>query len=395
MELGVSPLVTASMILEFLSTSKIVEIDQSLKEDRVLWQTSQKVCGIAFTMVQAVMYVSSGMYGDPKQLGGNTLLLVAQLTFSGFLVTMLDEIMQKGWGMGSGISLFITTNVAETIAWKAMSPASVNTGTALVYEGAITSFLHQLLFSSNRLSAITEAFYRPYGPNLTNLVATAFVFIVVVYLQGFRVDLAVKPQRVRGQIGNYPIKIFYTSQMPIILHAAVISNLYFFSQLMWKRFKGNLFVSMIGQWQEVEYTGEQYPVGGLVYYLSPPTSILNFVLDPFRSIIYAALTISSCAFLSKAWVDVSGEAPRDVAKRLIAQGLTIVGHRDVSMVATLAKYIPQCAQLGGALIGILTIAADLLGCIGSGTGILLAVTITYGYFEQFARENAQKGAIMA
>lgn len=57
------------------------------------------------------------------------------------------------------------------------------------------------------------------------------------------------------------------------------------------------------------------------------------------------------------------------------------GYRDTSMVRTLDKYIPTAAALGGICIGALTIWADFLGAIGSGTGILLAVTIIYGYFE--------------
>ena len=145
------------------------------------------------------------------------------------------------------------------------------------------------------------------------------------------------------------------------------------------------------------FPGESYPVGGLAYYLSPPTSLLNFLLDPLRSILYCGCVIGLCALLSRAWVDVSGEAPRDVARKFRDQNLTIVGYRDVSLIQVLAKYIPQCAQLGGAMIGVLTIAADLLGCIGSGTGILLAVSITYGYFEQLAKDsqgNLGKGQIM-
>jgi len=43
-------------------------------------------------------------------------------------------------------------------------------------------------------------------------------------------------------------------------------------------------------------------------------------------------------------------------------------------------------------IGALTVMSDFLGAIGSGTGILLAVTIIYGYFEQFKKEK-ESGAI--
>ena len=50
------------------------------------------------------------------------------LIYPGLIVLLLDELLQKGYGLGSGISLFIATNICETIVWKAFSPATVNTG---------------------------------------------------------------------------------------------------------------------------------------------------------------------------------------------------------------------------------------------------------------------------
>jgi protein transport protein SEC61 subunit alpha len=44
-------------------------------------------------------------------------------------------------------------------------------------------------------------------------------------------------------------------------------------------------------------------------------------------------------------------------------------------------------------IGMLTILADFLGAIGSGTGILLAVTIIYQYFEIMNKEKEQGNLI--
>jgi len=51
------------------------------------------------------------------------------------------------------------------------------------------------------------------------------------------------------------------------------------------------------------------------------------------------------------------------------------------MVKQLARYINTAAAFGGICIGALCIFADFMGAIGSGTGILLAVTIIYQYFE--------------
>lgn len=61
------------------------------------------------------------------------------------------------------------------------------------------------------------------------------------------------------------------------------------------------------------------------------------------------------------------------------------------MVRYLNRYIPTAAAFGGVCIGALSIFADFMGAIGSGTGILLAVTIIYQYFEQIAKEK-EKGA---
>ena len=56
------------------------------------------------------------------------------------------------------------------------------------------------------------------------------------------------------------------------------------------------------------------------------------------------------------------------------------------------RYIPTAAALGGCCIGILTMFADFLGAIGSGTGILLAVTIIYNMWEQARGWRAESTA---
>jgi len=388
MELGISPIVTSGMVMQLLAGSKILEVDQSLKEDRMLFQGAQKLFGMVITLGEAMAYVLSGMYGPVKDLGaGNAILIILQLFCAGVVVLILDELLQKGYGLGSGISLFIATNICETICWKAFSPTTMNTGKGPEFEGAVIALFHLLISRSDKITALKEAFYRQTAPNITSLFATILVFFFVIYFQGFRVDLAVKNQRVRGQMGSYPIKLFYTSNIPIILQTALVSNLYFFSQLLYKRFKANMFVNMIGQWQETEITGQSIPVGGLVYYISPPHSFGEVWEDPIHALFYVVFILVSCALFSKAWIDVSGSSARDVARQLREQQLMMPGYRDSDLPKVLNRYIPTAAAFGGACIGALTIVADFLGAIGSGTGILLAVTIIYEYFEKICKEE--------
>jgi protein transport protein SEC61 subunit alpha len=394
MELGITPIITSGMVMQLLAGSRIIDVDQSLREDRALFQGAQKLFGMLITGGEAVAYVMSGMYGDIREIGaGNSILLILQLFFAGIIVLLLDELMQKGYGMGSGISLFIATNICESIIWKAFSPTTMNTGKGTEFEGAVVATFHFLASRSDKTMALREAFYRSSAPNLTNLFATMLVFFIVIYFQGFRVDLPVKYQKIRGQQGNYSIKLFYTSNIPIILQTALVSNLYFFSQLLYRRFKSNMLVNLLGQWQDLEYGGQSIPVGGLAYYLSPPSTFSDIWEDPLHALVYVVFVLTSCALFSRTWIAVSGSSPPDVAKQLRDQQMIFKGHRDSSLLHTLDMYIPTAAAFGGMCIGMLTIVADFLGAIGSGTGILLAVTIIYQYFEMFYKAQEEGGSM--
>eukprot|EP00005_Dracoamoeba_jomungandri_P004290 CAMPEP_0174259154 /NCGR_PEP_ID=MMETSP0439-20130205/8024_1 /TAXON_ID=0 /ORGANISM="Stereomyxa ramosa, Strain Chinc5" /LENGTH=475 /DNA_ID=CAMNT_0015342945 /DNA_START=71 /DNA_END=1498 /DNA_ORIENTATION=- len=398
MELGISPIVTSGLVMQLLAGSKIIDVDQSRKEDRALFGGAQKLFGMIITVGQSVAYIWSGMYGELSDLGlGNALLIVIQLFISGILVIILDELLQKGYGLGSGISLFIATNICENIVWQALSPTTINTGRGSEFEGALIALVHLLVTRSDKVGALKEAFYRQNLPNVTNLLSTVLVFTIVIYLQGFRVDLAVKNQRQRNGSGTYPIKLFYTSNIPIILQTALVSNLYFMSQLLFRRYPTNVFVNLLGQWQEYSrgpHT-QSIPVGGLAYYVSPPTNINEIWADPFHALFYLTFILAACALLSKTWIEVSGSSAKDVAKQLRDQGMMLEGKRPIMSVMTkeLNRYIPTAAAFGGLCIGALSVLADFMGAIGSGTGILLAVTIIYQYFEIFAKEQEEFGSI--
>jgi len=226
-------------------------------------------------------------------------------------------------------------------------------------------------------------------PNLTNLLGTAIVFLVVIYVQGFRVDLPVKYNKQPGQHATFPIRLFYTSNIPIILQTALVSNLYFFSQLAHRRFPNNLLIQLLGRWQDVE-GGSNVPVGGLAYYISPPASLAEIVADPLHFLLYLAFILGACALFSKTWIEVSGSSPREVAKQFEEQDMVIRGYRADSTYRVLNRYIPVAAAFGGMCIGLLTVFADFMGAIGSGTGILLAVTIIYGLYEAYEKEKTQQ-----
>jgi len=340
------------------------------------------VLALIISFGQATVYVLTGLYGQPSDLGaGVCLLLILQLIVAALIVILLDELLQKGYGLGSGINLFIATNICESIVWKAFSPTTVNTGRGPEFEGALVALFHLLFTWNDKSRALKEAFYREKLPNVMNLVATIAVFALVIYLQGFRIEIPVKSNRFRGQRGTYPVKLFYTSSMPLMLESALTSQVFIISQMLFGRFPKNLLVRLLGTWEPLEdssSSSQLFAKSGLAYYMSPPHTLKAIVADPIHTALYVIFITGTCALFSKTWIEISGSGPRDVARQLKDQQMVIAGHREQSMYKELKRVIPTAAIFGGAVIGLLSVVTDLVGALGSGTGILLAVTIIYG-----------------
>jgi protein transport protein SEC61 subunit alpha len=82
MELGISPIVTSGLIMQLLAGAKIIEVGDSPK-DRALFNGAQKLFGMIITVGQAIVYVMTGMYGVPAEMGfGICFLIVVQVSES-------------------------------------------------------------------------------------------------------------------------------------------------------------------------------------------------------------------------------------------------------------------------------------------------------------------------
>ena len=92
--------------------------------------------------------------------------------------------------------------------------------------------------------------------------------------------MSLKSKRMRGTNFPYPIKLFYTSNISIILQTAIVSNLYIFSYVLHRRFKGNFLIGFIGKWQEIDMSGASAPASGLAYYISPPRAWYDISKNP-------------------------------------------------------------------------------------------------------------------
>ncbi len=389
MQLGIGPIVTAGLILQLLAGSSIIECDMSNAEDRGLFTSASKVFTVVLTAILASAYLISGMFGTIT--GSATAVIFLELIFAGIIVMLMDELVQKGWGLGSGISLFIMAGVAQSVLWDTFSP------TTGLFVGSLSAWLsHGQTFFHWVFGTSSDVY-----PSLLGFFATIAVFLVVIYLNGVRIELPMSYAGYKGFRSRYPIKLLYVSNLPVIFASALFANVYFFSELLWSS-QGrpapgtDILFRIIGDFNvTTSGTGTSastsiVPVGGLAFFTTAPADIEQVLLNPLRAAAYLGILVAFCAVFSLIWLEVGGLGPSKVAKQLMDSGMQIPGYRRSGrpIEAVLKRYIPVVTVLGGIIVGLVAASADFFGAFGTGTGILLSVGIIYQYYELLMQERA-------
>jgi preprotein translocase SecY subunit len=383
MELGIGPIVTAGLILQILKGSKMVDINMNNPEDRALFTTASKIFSLILILFEALAFIIGGVYGDISNQA--QLIILVQLLAAGIIIMLLDELLQKGWGFGSGISLFIAAGVAQTIWWNALAPLGpLSDGK---YLGSIIAFVQTL----GERGSIIQAIYRTEGlPDMIGLGTTIAIFLIVIYLNGLRVEIPVSYAKYRGYRSKFPIKLLYSSNIPVIFASALFGNIFFITQILWTRYNPastNQWLNLLGIF---ETEGNQYvPKGGLVYYVISPRSLSAVMEDPIRAVVFTGLMVLTCVFFAITWVEVGGMDARSVSKQLLDSGMQIEGFRRAytPIQTLLSRYIPTVTIIGGIILGLIASFSDFLGVFGSGVGILLLVGILEQYYQILARER--------
>ena len=405
-ELGIGPIVTAGLILQVLSGSKMINVDFTSPNDRALFTGASKVLSVFMTIFEGLAFLIGGAYNTTNSQNissppsvQNQFLILLQLVFAGVIIILLDEMLQKNWGFGSGISLFIAAGVCLQIVWSSIGPiAPVADGH---YLGGILAFFQSLgpvLTSPGSLDAWWRAIYRGGNlPDMLGFITTIGVFLLIIYLNGLRVEVPVSYARYRGFRGRFPIKFFYVSNIPVIFAAALFGNVFFIGQLVFQRYNPgcsntgiNFWLSLIpGCYTPQSQTNQLIPSKGLAYYTFAPRSLSVVLGDPIRAGVYMLIFVLACVFFAVTWVEVGGMDSKTVSKQLIDSGMQIEGFRrsGSTIRQILDRYIPAVTIIGGITIGIIAAGADFLGAFGTGTGILLTVGIIQQYYEILVKER--------
>jgi preprotein translocase subunit SecY len=380
--LGIGPIVTGSIVLQLLNGTGILKFDLTKQEGKKDFQSLQKVMSLMFILIEACIYVFMGGLPPPAHFAGTSLyfyiqlLLVAQLCIGGTLILLMDEVVSK-WGFGSGISLFIAAGVSKEIIIRLISPFT----TAAATGAGVTIFGYPFAGTESAIGAIWQILFglsvgdpKIFGLAIAAIIATIVVFGISVYAQSMKVELPLSFGRIRGHGIRWPLNFLYTSNIPVILIAALLANI-------------QLFVRLFGMdsnaiaWINGSFGGSSFL--GL---------IINgniAAVDIFHALIYILIMMGGSVLFSIFWVQSAGLDAKSQAKQMMASGLQIPGFRRDQRVLerVLQRYIIPLTVMGGLFIGFLAAVADLSGALSRGTGILLTVMIIYRLYEDIAKQH--------
>jgi len=384
-ELGIGPIVTAGLLMQLLRGSDILKFDFKKPEERGIFQTATKILTYIVIIIEGAVYAVA-VYGpninDPTILG----VIIGQLIGASIIVMFMDELIQKGWGLGSGISLFIACGVAQQILWSLFSPLAAGDGGSI---GIIPFIIQNIQLGMGDFS---DVFFRSNQlPSIFGLLLTAGVLLILVYTQGMKVEIPIVSTKYRGFAATYPIKLMYVSNIPVILASALTANAVFMGQMLWSSLNprnASPFFNILGQFDP---TSPSTPIGGIVYYITPPRGLDLVALDPMRAVLYVLFMIFIVVVFGKLWVELGGLSSKKAAQNLLDADVVIPGFRrsNAPVEALLNKYIPSVTILGSVILGLIAGVSDVLGVFGSGIGILLTVDILINYYNQLVREKVE------
>jgi protein transport protein SEC61 subunit alpha len=381
LELGIGPIVTAGLLMQLLKGSELIKLNFKNPDDRALFTSATKLVTIVVIVAEGTLYGASvygGLVAQPEFVA----IVIVQLIGASLMVMLLDELVQKGWGLGSGISLFIMAGVAQGIWWAVFSPIPAPDGGSVgilpfMVESAMNGDFQEAIFRTGQL------------PSIFGLIVTSLILAALVYVQGIHIDIPIVSTKYRGFKAVYPIKLLYTSNIPVILASALLANAVFIGQMMWANYNPQNSNPAFNYIAQYDPENPQSPTGGLLYYTTPPRGFEAAVQDPLRAVAYVLFLTTIVTIFGKLWVELGGLSPKSAAKNLLDADVQVPGFRrsEGSVETLLNKYIPSVTIIGGVTVGLLASVSDVLNVFGSGIGILLMVDILVNYYNLLVREQ--------
>ncbi|CEP64722.1 Ssh1p LALA0_S13e01552g [Lachancea lanzarotensis] len=396
LEFGIFPVVSSALIMQVLAGLKLVRVNFKVRQDRELFQTSTKLFAILQYVVLANVFIFSGYYGTALSVF-QIVLLNLQLAAAGLFVTLLVEVIDKGYGFASGAMAITTINIATNFAADVLgvNQILVDSEGHREAQGAVIN-LFQSLRSSHKtiVGGIVGAFNRDYLPNLTTSLLVIALAGAVCLLNNFRFELPIRSTRARGVNNVYPIRLLYVGGLSVLFSYVLLFYIHILAfilvQVVARNDPSSLLYKIIGGYassNNLLYV-PQFPLS----LLTPPKSFIECLTrQPFTPFVFSAFMIVTGIWFAGLWQAISGASARDISVQFKDQGITLTGHREQGITKELEKIVPVASTTGAGILAILVVVGELLGLKGKGASIIVGVSGAFSLLELITAEFQQSG----
>jgi preprotein translocase subunit SecY len=371
--LGIGPIVIAGILLEVFAFSGLLNLDLNKRKDRLKFTLLLKWTALGIAALEAVAYVLAGQFGEVTPLGG--VLVVVQLLIATVIIILLDDLMSKGWGIGSAISLIIFLGVSRQIFLSLFSWDFVkDDNESLHLYGLLPALGAALydLFTRGDATALVGLVNRPvvlngqitYLPDFVGLLSTLVLAFVILYMEMMKVNIPVTAGQYRGIKFTIPLRFVYVSVLPIIF---TTYSLLLVGQLLLP-FADN---PVVGEVVQVIFLPHRF-------FFNVPALILHYLL-------YVALAIA----FAWVWVQLAGLSAEDQARQFTQSQLHVPGFRQSEKILAkiLERPINALTIISGFLAGSFAALGNILGVWGGGAGLILLIEIALQYYALVMREQ--------
>ncbi len=374
--LGITPLVISGIILEILVFSRLLDIDVNDPMDQARFNALYKLLALLIALFESVISVSAHFALAAPYFAP---LVVLQLLIATTIIILLDDLISKGWGIGSGISLFILVSIVTTIFWWTFGPTIAPDGLPV---GIVPALIVSV--SQGTLGHIVYGYGRP---TLVGFVATIVMTAIILYVEMLRVPIPLSISRFRGIKYTLPLRVMYVSVLPIIFTAF---SLFFVQQILyyvWSAFNPynqNPWLNWLVCMKSVG--GALVPCENTVMHF---LSTNPYTLTPQYVVAHILIYVVLCTIYAYVWVNLAGMSAEDQARYIVQTGLSIPGFRSsFKMVAAyLSKYINALTLTSGVLAGLFASLGNMLHVFAGGIGLILLVELTLQYYALAVREH--------
>jgi len=393
--LGIGPIVMASIILQLLIGSKLLEIDTSTEEGKKFFHGLQKLLTFFFIFFESLIYVvMKGLQASPGFAG----IVIFQLILGGFAIFYMDEVSEK-WGFGSGVSLFIGAGISWRLVTSLVQFINQQGSNCLLdFKGTACS---------GKLLVLIQAVINKYPTELVSalaaIIATILIFLVIVWAQSLKIEIPLSFGRLRGYSMKWPLSFFYTSVIPVILTAALIANIQLFGGIIENAAASCMIEGGVctGIAKFASYFGflghfvNGQAVSGFAFWMGH-TNLVELMIRGglmpiylFQGLTHIIFFVIFSTFFAVMWVKTSDTDAKAQAHKITSSGLHVAGFRQDERIieSILERYIMPLTIMGGIAIGLLAAITDLFGALVSGTAILLVIMIMFNFYQKIASEH--------